>query len=81
MSTTLTTPKPKLPLLAGQRLTFTAGRVEITVECLRADEVYTLVTYRGSYRVEDQCGSYPTEDMARTIARGYAHLALQEATS
>lgn len=79
MSTALAAAKAKLPLLAGQRLTFTAGRVEITVECLRVNEVYTLVTYQGAYRVEDQCGSYPSEDTARAIARGYAHLALQEA--
>jgi hypothetical protein len=84
MTTALATPDlgpKKLDLAEGQYRPFTAGRVTVTVQCVRFDEAYTVVVEQGTYRVEDQCGSYPTEQMACTIARGYAILALAEVTA
>lgn len=69
---TLTTP--------GQEITWTSpdGGTTITVQYVRPG-AYTVTTYQRTLRVEDQCGSYTTEAEARTVARGYAILARDEA--
>jgi len=83
MSTTAlaAAPKAKPPLRQDEYVTFGAGDTTITLQCVLVDRAYTITTYRRSYRIEDQCTSIDNEPDARTIARGYAHLALQEATS
>lgn len=78
MSTMLATPT-KPPLRQDEYVTFRAGRTEITLTCVRPDAAYTVATYVGTLRIEDQCTSVADEATARAIARGYAHLALQEA--
>jgi hypothetical protein len=80
-STTLATPKAKPPLRQDEYVTFRAGRVEILLQCLRPGAAYRIDVYQGSLRIDDQCTSIDNETDARTIARGYAHLALQDATS
>lgn len=81
MSTTLAAPdRRRLPLREGDYITFTAGRTAIRVQCIRPGEAYSVVVEQGSYRVEDQCGSYPTEDLAREVARSFAKLAILEVT-
>lgn len=69
---TLTTP--------GQQISYTTpdGRVTITVQYVHPG-AYTVTTYQGTLRIEDQCDSYPTEDEARAVARAYAVLAKAEA--
>ncbi|MEU3452264.1 hypothetical protein ABZ671_01275 [Micromonospora sp. NPDC006766] len=59
----------------NQTLTYITpdGRVTITVQRVRED-VFTVTTYQGTYRVEDNCGSYDDEQVARLIAQGYAVL-------
>lgn len=64
----------------GDSLSYTAGRTSITLQYVR-DGAYTVTVYQGTYRVEDQCGSYPTEQIARSVARLYAELAKAEAES
>lgn len=82
MTTTLSTPlDPKrLNLLDGQQHPYTAGRVTVTVQCVRYDQAYTVVVEQGgTLRLDDLCGSYPTEQEACMIARGYCQMFLQEA--
>ena len=62
----------------GDSLSYTAGRVTITLQFVR-EGAYTVTTYQGTYRVEDNCGSYPTEHIARSVARLYAEIAKAEA--
>lgn len=69
--------KPSL-LFIGDTIGYTAGRTTITLQWVRED-VYTVTTYQGSRRIEEQCGSYPTEELARQVARLYAKLAKAEA--
>lgn len=68
------------PLTTGQQLTYTTpdGRTTITLQYVRPG-AYTVTTYHGTHRVEDQCGSFPTEELARAVARAYAVLAKEEA--
>ncbi|MFY1673649.1 hypothetical protein ACN27G_27445 [Plantactinospora sp. WMMB334] len=68
--------KPALKAI-GDTITYTAGRHTITLQWVRED-VYTVTTYQGTYRIEDQCGSYSTEGLARSVARLYAELAKAE---
>ncbi|GGM27745.1 hypothetical protein GCM10011608_10700 [Micromonospora sonchi] len=62
----------------GDAITYRAGRATITLQYVRAG-AYTVTVYQGTLRVEDNCGSYPTEGEARLIARGYAHMYKAEA--
>lgn len=62
----------------GDSISYTAGRTTITLQYVR-DGAYTVTVYQGTYRVEDQCGSYTTEQIARSVARLYAELAKAEA--
>jgi hypothetical protein len=78
MNTALATPT-RPPLRADEYVVFTAGRTEITLQCIRVDLAYTITTYVGSQRIDDCCTSIDNEIDARVLARGYAHLALQEA--
>jgi hypothetical protein len=81
-TTTLATPdRRRHPLGEGDYIVFTAGRTEITVQCVRLDAAYTITTYVGTLRIEDQCTSVADEATARLIARGYAHLALAESAA
>jgi hypothetical protein len=79
-TTTLATPdRRRHPLGEGEYIVFTAGRTEITVQCVRPCAAYSVTVYTGTLRIEDQCSSYPTEALAREVARSYAQLALAEA--
>lgn len=71
--------KPALKSI-GDSITFTAGRITITLQWVR-EGVYSVTTYQGTYRLNDQCGSYPTEAIARSVARLWASLAKAEAVS
>jgi hypothetical protein len=62
----------------GDSLTYRAGRVEITLQWVRED-VYTVTTYQGTLRINDNCGAYDTEAEARDVARGYALMYKAEA--
>ncbi|MDZ5443772.1 hypothetical protein U2F26_13670 [Micromonospora sp. 4G57] len=62
----------------GDSIAYTAGRTTITLQYVR-DGAYTVTVYQGTYRVEDQCGSYTTEPIARSVAHLYAELAKAEA--
>lgn len=53
------------------------GRVLIVVG--RGRFVWTVTVEIGGFRVEDNCGSYPTESTARAAARMYATLYRDEA--
>jgi hypothetical protein len=61
----------------GDTLTYRTGRITITLQWLETGP-YTVTTYRGVYRIEDQCGSYDTEAEARAVARAWATLAKTE---
>ncbi len=53
---------------------FQIGTIMIVLQWVATD-AYTVTTTRGGIlRIEDNCGSYPTEDEARAIARGYAQM-------
>lgn len=81
MNTTIATPDRKsLPLREGDYLTFTAGRIEIRVQCARVDAAYTVTVYTGTLRIEDQCTSIDNETDARTDALT-AWAALAEVTA
>lgn len=60
-------------LTEGQAITYTTGRITITLQCARVDAAYTVTTYQGTLRLADWCASYPTEAEARTAARHTAH--------
>jgi hypothetical protein len=62
----------------GDSITYTAGRVTITLQFVR-DDAYAVTVYQGTLRIEDNCGSYSTEAIARSVARLYAELARAEA--
>jgi hypothetical protein len=80
-TTTLATPDRKRhPLAAGEYVTYGAGDVLITLQCVRPGAAYTITCYRRSLRLDDNCTTAETEDLARTIARGYAVMFLQEAS-
>lgn len=68
------------PMVEGQTMTYTTpdGRTTITLQHVRPG-AYTVTTYQGTLRIEDQCGSFPTEDLGRAVARAYAVLAKAEA--
>lgn len=68
-------------LAAGEYVTYGAGDVLITLQCVRPDAAYTVTCYRSTLRLEDNCTSAETEDLARTIARGYAVMFLQESAA
>ena len=71
-------PQPALPL--GQEIPFTIGSTTIRVQYVRAG-AYAVTVYQGPTRVDELCSSYPTEHLARTVARGYAHLYRAEAAA
>ncbi len=88
MTTALATPTPdlgpkKLNLAAGEYHPFTIKGTDITVtvQCVRFDAAYTVVSYRNTLRLEDQCGAYRTEQEACLIARGYCHMFAREVTA
>jgi hypothetical protein len=65
----------------GDLISYTAGSTTITLQWIR-EGAYSVTTYRGGaiqQRVDERCGSYPTEAEARDVARGYALLAKQAA--
>lgn len=62
----------------GDAIEHQIGRVVIRLQFVR-EGAYTVTVEQGTLRVEDNCGSYPTEDEARAIARGYAQMYLAEA--
>jgi hypothetical protein len=68
------------PLNIGDTLGWDSpdGTTSITLQRVTAD-VWSVTTYRGTLRVDDQCGSYDSEAEARAVARGYAVLAKAEA--
>jgi hypothetical protein len=80
-TTTLATPdRNRLPLRAGEYVTYGAGDVLITLQCVRPDAAYTVTCYGRSLRLDDNCTTAETEDLALAIARGYAAMFLQEAS-
>ena len=84
MNTLLATPElgpKKLNLAEGQFRPFTAGDYTIRVQCARLDSAYTVVVERRSYRLDDLCGSYSTEQEACAIARLHCQMALDEVTA
>ncbi|MFY1656925.1 hypothetical protein [Micromonospora sp. WMMD1274] len=62
----------------GDSISYTAGRVTVTLQWIR-DGVYTVTTYQGTLRIDEQCGSYTTEQIARSVARLWAEMAKAEA--
>lgn len=81
-TTALTAPAPKPALAEGETLPFPIGEdghTVVAVQCIRLGAAYQVTVYSGSYRVEDNCSSFPTERDARAAARLYAHLYLAEA--
>lgn len=63
----------------GDTIPFTTSRgVSITLQWVR-EGVYSVTVYNGSLRLDDLCASYPTEEVARLVARGYAILYSAEA--
>jgi hypothetical protein len=84
-TTTLAAPlgPKKLNLVEGQYRPFEikGTDVTVTVQCSRLDAAYTVTTYRNTYRLEDQCGSYPTEQEACLVARGYCQMFAREVTA
>jgi hypothetical protein len=80
MNTALAAPKAKPPLRQDEYVTFRAGDVLITLQCVLVDRAYTVTTYRNSLRIEDQCTSIDNEADSRAIARTYARLAALEAS-
>lgn len=70
----------RFDLLEGQQHPHTiADRWTVTVQCVRYDAAYTVVVEQGTLRLDDLCGSYPTEQDACAVARGYCQMFLQEA--
>jgi hypothetical protein len=57
----------------GQAISYTTGRVTITVQYVRSG-AYTVTVYQGTLRLDEQCGAYSTETEARAIARLYAQI-------
>ena len=64
-------------LTDGDRLTYTTGRWTVILQRVRSD-AHTVVVEKGGFRVDDLCGSYPTEAEARAVARLHAQMALAE---
>jgi hypothetical protein len=64
----------------GDSISYTTpdGRITVTLQYVR-EGAYRVDYYQGTYRVEDNCGSYPTEQIGRSVARLYAELAQAEA--
>lgn len=62
----------------GSRLAWTAPDGRTTISVIRGHAAWTVETYQGTYRMDDQCGSYATEEEARLVARAYAVLAKRE---
>ncbi len=61
------------------RIPYQIGDISIVLQWV-ADGAYTVTTTKGGIlRIEDNCGSYPTEDEARAVARGYAQMYQAEA--
>lgn len=58
----------------GSQLAWTAPDGRTTIVVQRTDHTYTVTVKIGTYRVDDHCGTYPTEQEARLIARGYAQM-------
>jgi hypothetical protein len=83
MTTALATPAApkKLNLAEGQYRPFAAGEYTIRVQCVRLDSAYSVVVERRSYRLDDLCGSYPTEQEACAVARLHCQMALAEVTA
>lgn len=78
-TTTLATPdRRRHPLAEGEYVTYGAGDILVTLQCVRPDAAYTITCYRNTLRLDDNCTTAETEDLARTIARGYAVMFLQE---
>jgi hypothetical protein len=81
MTAALATPdRRRHPLGEGDYITYGAGDVLVTLQCVRPDAAYTVTCYRNTLRLDDNCTSADTEVLARTIARGYAVMFLQEAS-
>ncbi len=80
-TTTLTSPlgPKKLNLLEGQYHAFTAGDYEVRVQCVRLDAAYTTTVYQRTRRLDDLCGSYPSEQEACAVARLHCQMAIAEA--
>lgn len=73
----------KFDLLPGQQHPFTIGDTGITVrlQCIRYDAAYSVVVEQRTLRLEDLCGSYPTEQEACLAARGYCQMFAREVTA
>lgn len=55
----------------GQVISYTTGRITISLQ--RTEHTYTVTTMQGgTLRIDDNSGSYSTEDEARKVARLYA---------
>jgi hypothetical protein len=85
MNTALATPAApkKLNLAEGQYRPFEikGTGVTVTVQCARFDAAYTVVVKQRTLRLDDLCGSYPTEQEACFIARGYCQMYAREVTA
>ncbi len=55
-------------------------RIVVTVQCIRYDAAYQVRVEQGSYRVDDLCGSYPTEQEACAGARLICQMYAREAS-
>ncbi|MEV5819369.1 hypothetical protein AB0L22_09350 [Micromonospora haikouensis] len=68
------------PLVIDETISYTTpdDRYRITLQRVRHD-AYRVDVYQGTLRIDDNCGSYPTEAEARAIARGYAQMYKAEA--
>lgn len=64
---------PDFPTV-GHRMTWTAPDKRTTVTVQRLDFTYTVTTAQGTYRLNDMCGTYPTEKAARADALMWAEL-------
>jgi hypothetical protein len=62
------------PMTEGQADTVTVGRYTLTVQCVRPGAAYTVTVYQGTYRVDEQCGSYPNQEQAYTVRNGYSEM-------
>lgn len=62
------------PMTEGQTDTVTVGRHNLTIQCVRPDAAYTVTVYQGTLRIDEQCGSYPTQEQAYEIRDGYAEM-------
>ncbi len=86
MTTALAVPTPdlgpkKFDLLDGQSHPFEikGTGVTVAVQCIRYDAAYQVTVYQRTLRLDDLCGSYPTEQEACAGARLLCQMFAREA--